>query len=334
METQEIQQQFFTHLRQSLPSHLSLVDELCELLDISPDSVYRRLRGEKPVTLDELKKICDHYHLSMDQLLQLQNESVLFRAPGLNSESNDFIDYLKSSLGLLKYFNSFKKMEFFYLCKDIPLWSFYIFPEMAAFKTFFWSKTLNNHPSLRDKSFSFSEFPFTDCYNMGQLMLEEYNKMTGVELWNLESINSTINQISYYKEAGLFKTEEDFDVVVNSFIKTLDHIQLEAEKGHKFMPGATEVSYKQPLRFYINELILGNNTILVDLEENRLAIITYSIFNPLITSDKRFTEKSFNNFNTLLSRSTLISATGEKDRNKFFNALRNKVYALKKHVNA
>lgn len=332
METQEIQQQFFTHLRQTLPAHLSLVDELCELLNISADSVYRRLRGEKPVTLDELKKICDHYHLSLDQLLQLQNESVLFQAPGLNSASTDFLDYLKSSLGLLKYFNSFKKMEFLYLCKDIPLWSFYIFPEMAAFKTFFWSKTLNNHPALRDKSFSFSEFPFSDCYAVGQMMLEEYNKMTGIELWNLESINSTINQISYYKEAGLFQTEDDFELVVNSYIRTLDHIQQQVEKGHKFMPGSTEVSYKQPFRFYINELILGNNTILVDIEVKKIAIITYSIFNPLITTDSRFTEKSFNNFHTLLSRSTLVSGTGEKDRNRFFNTLRNKVYALRKLV--
>lgn len=333
MEPQEIQQQFFTHLRQSLPAHLSLVDELCELLDISPDSVYRRLRGEKPVTLDELKKICDHYRLSMDQLLQLKTESVLFQAPGLNTTSNEFIDYLKSSLGILKYFNSFKKMEFYYLCKDMTLWSFYLFPEMAAFKTFFWSKTLNNHPAFRDKAFSFADYPFTDCYLLGQSLLEEYNKMTGVELWNLESINSTINQISYYKEAGLFKTEEDFDLVVNSFIKTLDHIQLEAEKGHKFLPGATEVAYKQPFRFYINELVLGNNTILVDVEDRKVAIITYSIFNPLITSDPRFTERSFNNFHTLLSRSTLISGTGEKDRNRFFNALRNKVNALRKLVN-
>ena len=65
-----------------------------------------------------------------------------------------------------------------------------------------------------------------------------------------------------------------------------------------------------------------------------MAVITYSIFNPLITTDSRFIEKSFNNFNTLLSRSTMISGTGEKDRNRFFNALRNKVYTLKKLVNA
>jgi len=38
----------------------------------------------------------------------------------------------------------------------------------------------------------------------------------------------------------------------------------------------------------------------------------------------------FENFNTLLSRSTLISATGEKERNRFFNAMRDRVNSLKK----
>ena len=330
METHELQQQFFAHLRQSLPAHLSMVDELGELLDISPDSVYRRLRGEKPVTLTELKKICDHYHLSMDQLLQLNHDTVLFNAPGLNSTSTDFLDYLKGGLGQLKYFNSFKKCEMSYLCKDSPLWDFYLFPEMAAFKTFFWSKTINNHPPLRDKLFSFEEFPFTEVFAIGQLMLEEYNRMPSIELWNLESIHSTINQISYYQEAGLFKSQKDCDLVLDSFIRMLDHLQLQAEKGCKFMPGATDVTYRQKLQFYVNELILGSNTILLQLDEKKVSLVTYSIFQFLVTTDDRFGNKCFENFNTLLSRSTLISGTGEKDRNRFFNTLRNKVIALRK----
>ncbi|HQZ76089.1 MAG TPA: helix-turn-helix domain-containing protein, partial [Chitinophagaceae bacterium] len=72
METNHLQQQLFSHLKENLPAHLSLVDELCDLLDLSADSVYRRIRGEKPITLSELKKICEHYHLSLDQLLQLK----------------------------------------------------------------------------------------------------------------------------------------------------------------------------------------------------------------------------------------------------------------------
>jgi hypothetical protein len=330
METNEVQQQLFSYLKENLPPHLSVVDELCDLLDLSADSVYRRIRGEKPISISELKRICERYHLSIDQMLQLQNESVLFQAPGMNGETAGFINYLKGMLAQFNYFNSFKTKEMRYLSKDTPFWYFYLFPELAAFKTFFWSKTINNDPTLSNKSFSLKEYPFEDCFAVGQEILKLNALINCIELWNLESIHSSINQIAYYREAGNFKSHDDYEAVINSFQQMLDHLQLQAEKGVKFMPGQTDVSYKAPIQFYINELILGSNTILLTLDDKRVSMITYSVFNYLITRDERFSEKAFGTFNTLLSRSTHISNTGEKDRNRFFNTLREKVNGLRK----
>ena len=231
MKNNEIQQQLFSVLKQKLPAHISLVDELGDLLGLSADSVYRRIRGEKPIDLIELKKICDHYRLSLDQLLQLQNESVLFDAPGMNRSPGDFVEHMKAILAQFHYFNSFTKKEIFYLCKDAPIWYFYLFPELASFKTFFWSKTINNQPHLANKQFSFAEFPYEDCFAVGQQILEEHNKIKSVELWNLESIHSTINQIAYYRDAGHFKSPGELTAVIASFHQWLDHLQLQAEKG-------------------------------------------------------------------------------------------------------
>ena len=330
MESNELQQQLFSHLKENLPPHLSLVEELGSLLNLSADSVYRRIRGEKPITLTELKTICEHYRLSLDQLLQLKTESVLFDAPGMTGKPGEFVEYMKAMLEQFRYFNSFKTKELFFLCKDAPIWYFYLFPELAAFKTFFWSKTINNQPALSNKTFSMAEFPYHDCFTIGQQVLEEHNKINSVELWNLESIQSTINQISYYKEAGNFKTQEDLEAVINSFHQWLDHLQLQAEKGVKFMPGATDVSYKAPVQFYVNELILGNNTMAIQLDDKQLSMVTYSVFYYLFTKDTRFYTKVLDSFNSLVSRSTLISKTGEKNRNRFFNTLREKVNSLRK----
>jgi BetR domain len=330
MEANGLQQQLFSHLKENLPPHLSLVDELCDLLDLSADSVYRRIRGEKPIALNELKRICEHYHISIDQLLQLQNESVLFDAPGMNKPPAEFAEYLKSVLMQLKYFNSFDSREMHYLCKDSTIWNFYLFPEIAAFKTFFWSKTINNEADLGNKLFSFEEFPYTDCFALGQQVLLEYNKIPCTELWNLESMHSTINQVAYYRDAGHFKTNNDFEVVLDSFLKMIDHLQLQAERGVKFMPGAADVSYKAPIHFYINELILGNNTMVISLDGKHLSMVTYSVFHYLFTKDPRFYAKVMSSFDTLLGRSTLISKTGEKDRNRFFNTMREKINGLQK----
>jgi len=293
METNQLQQQLFSFLKDSIPPHLSLVDELCDLLNLSHDSVYRRIRGEKPITLAELKIICEKYHISLDQLLQLENESVLFDAPGLNGMPAEFSDYM-----------------------------------LAAFKTFFWSKTINNQAALSNKMFSFEEFPYHDCFLLGQQVLKEYNQIPSVELWNLESMHSTLNQIAYYRDAGNFKSKHDLALVINAFVNMVDHLQLQAERGVKFMPGDTELSYRASIQFFINELILGNNTMVINLDGKKISMVTYSVFHYLFTKDPRFSTKVMASFDTLLNRSTLVSKTGEKDRNRFFNNIREKIKAL------
>jgi len=148
---------------------------------------------------------------------------------------------MKGILEQFRYFTSFKQSEIHYLCKDAPFWYFYLFPEMAAFKTFFWSKTINNEPGLADKLFSLGEFPYEDCFAIGRQILEEHSRMNTIELWNLESIHSSINQVAYYRDAGIFRNKEDLIAVVDSFIQMLDHLQAQAAKGVKFMPGASDV---------------------------------------------------------------------------------------------
>jgi hypothetical protein len=330
MEPNQLQQQFFNHLKAVIPPNISMVDELTSLLNLSYDSVYRRIRGEKPLALNELRQICSHYHISLDQVLQLQNDTVVFRAPDINDNGLPFEEYLKGLLRELKNFNSFKEKKMSYLCKDMTFFHFFLFPEFAAFKTFFWIKSILNNNTYSQKSFSFSEFPFKECFVIGQQIIEEYNQIPSVELWNFESINSSISQIQYYHDSGMFATREDFECVVDSLEKTLHHLQLQTEKGYKFKPGQSDLSYKGSLQFYVNEVILGNNTILIELDGFRQSYITYNVLSYLVSKDLRFNQKSFVSFHNLLSRAILISETGEKERNKFFRSLKEKVHNLKR----
>lgn len=328
MTETDLQKELFNSIKKTLPSHISLVDVIADLLNLSYDSVYRRIRGEKPISLNELKVLCEHFHLSLDQLLQFKNENVVFNAPDINSADPEFTEYLKGILKQLKYFNSFEKKEMLYQCKDAPVFYFYLFPEIGAFKTFCWIKTLLDDPEYKNKIFSLAEFSFADCYELGQQINKEYCLLPSIELWNFETFNSTINQLEYYRDAGLFKTTEDFNIVIDSFNKMLNHLQEQANIGIKYMPGDSDVSHKAPFKFYLNEVLLGNNTFILELDDQPLSIITYNALNYLITKDARFNKKLLHGFNTLVSRSTLISGTGEKERNRFFRAQREKVAQL------
>src|SRR6476660_5693727 len=118
MDTSEIQQGIFQVIKANIPPTLSATEEIAKVLDVSVDSVYRRVRGEKSISLDELYKLCSYYKISLDQLMNLQTGAFMFRGNFLNSKTFRFEDYLKGTIRDLSYMNSFKNVDFYYLCKD------------------------------------------------------------------------------------------------------------------------------------------------------------------------------------------------------------------------
>lgn len=328
MAETDFQRLLFEQIKNSIPPHLSMVDEIAAILELSYDSVYRRIRGEKPITLQELVILSEKFNFSVDQILRRNTDSVQFDAPGLNTHHPEFIQYMKGVLHQFQYFNTFREKEIYYFCKDSTIWNFYLYPEIAAFKTFFWTKTINNHPELNSQTFSYKAYPYTDCFAVGQQVLREFNTIPCVELWNPESMNSTINQIAYYRDAGHFASSYDLDLVIDAFLRMIDHLQKQAERGFKSMPGEGDAAAIAPIKFYINELILGNNNMVIKLNGKSLSMVSYSVLHYLFTQDTRFNSRMMESFNNLLSRSTLVSETGERDRNRFFNAIRQKVKQL------
>src|SRR6476661_7613444 len=97
----DLQQQLFGYIK-NLQPHLSLADELCDLLDISHDSAYRRIRGEKPLSLSELKVICEKYNIALDQVLQLNSGTVVFRSSDGSSDIRDLKIFLEGILREVK----------------------------------------------------------------------------------------------------------------------------------------------------------------------------------------------------------------------------------------
>jgi hypothetical protein len=68
----------FNHIKTVLPSNLSLADEIADLLDVSVDSAYRRIRGEKQISFEEIQKLSNHFKISIDKILNLKSDSFLF----------------------------------------------------------------------------------------------------------------------------------------------------------------------------------------------------------------------------------------------------------------
>lgn len=330
MESTGAQQVFFNHIKGLLPPHVSFVDEIADLLNISNDSAYRRIRGEKPIALEEIKKICVKYQISLDQLLQLDSDSVIFSGKRADPKSFNFENYLKDFVRQHELIDSFEKKELLILPKDVPVYHYYNFPELAAFKYFFWMKTILHYPDYNKKVFNPSDH--LEMMETGKKILEYYNRLPSTEIWNVENINTTVRQIEYYRESNVFASEEDIIKIYECLEKLIDFVELQAEIGHKIIRRGKATIEGAPFNLYINDFILGDNTHLPILNGKKIVFIIHTHLNYMNTKDEGFAEYTYQHFQNILQKSTLISVVGEKDRRIFFNRIRENISVKKSAV--
>jgi len=331
MDASEIQQQLFHVIKTNIPGNVSAPEEIAKVLNVSIDSVYRRLRGEKTISLDEVHALCSHYKISLDQLMNLHTGSFLFRGDFLKSESFRFQDYLKGMIRNLVYMNNHQNKEIYYLCKDVPFFYHFQFREIAAFKHFFWMKSIFHFPEFEHQRFSFDAYQ-DELNESGKKILALYNQMPSTELWNVENINIAIRQIDFYRDSDMFKSEEDILRLYEAWEKLIDHIEKQAERGHKFAYDDPEEKPLGSYRVYFNEVILGDNSILVLLDGSKMCIMIHTVINYMATHDVSFCENMHDYVQSLMKRSTLISKVSEKERSKFFRILRERIAKRKESL--
>ena len=332
MDNNHSQQLFFHHIKSKLAAHLSLVDEVADLLEISNDSAYRRIRGEKPIGLDEIQVLCNKFSVSLDQLLQIQTNTVIFSGNKVDSVAFDFNKYLQDIAGKLVLFKTLQQPHIYYYNKDIPIFHYMQFPELSAFKFFFWKRTLIGYPELAKQQFKGEESD-QDTAETAQKIINLYDQIPSTEIWNEESVHITIRQIEFYRQSNLFANKHVLLKVYLQLEELLNHIELQAEAGKKFLYNQVATSNAAPFDIYINECLIGDNTIYVRSNERQITFLNHNGLNFIGTQDKNFCDYTYKNIQNIIHKSTHISVSGEKERSMFFNTLRQKIYDHKKNIN-
>ncbi|MFZ5554867.1 MAG: helix-turn-helix domain-containing protein [Bacteroidota bacterium] len=323
VQTINIQSELFSQVKLKLNPGLSLVEEIAELLSVSTDSAYRRLRGETILTLDEIKKICNHYHISADGLLHIKTGSVVFNKRWHENGQFSYAEFLLSMDNDLKALSQQTNPRIIFFAKDFPVFYNFVFPEIAAFKSFFWQKTALQSEELKNAKFDVSEMD-EKYISVGYTILGNYNKIPSYELWNDEVMNSFISQVLFYHESGYMRSASVAKLLLDKLSQLIHHFQLQAETATKFLPGKSGVK-ENSFQLYYNEVLIGDNTLCASSDEHRMVILTQNVVNTLSTTDREFCDETFTMLNGVIQRSSLISSAAEKERNKFFKRLQDKV---------
>lgn len=326
-----MQQNYFDQLKQKLPSHLSLVDEVAELLNISPDSAYRRIRGEKMLAFDEVQILCVKYNLFLDHLLNLKSDNYIFNGRITNSSDFTFEQWQGMVVYHLENIRSHNPRHLYYLAKEIPFFYYYLLPEIAAFKSFFFMKSILYYNDWKAARFSVKD-DYSRFHETWKKISNTYANIPSTEIWSIENITSTLHQIEFYRVTGALKSNEDALVLLDKFDELIAHLEIQAEFGVKLHHGQNPESSSTSFKMFSNEIIMGDNMQLIQLTDTIVTYINHSVLNFIFTTDATFNKYMKGTFDNLAQKSTPISETNEKERLMFFNRLRGKVQAARNHI--
>ncbi len=324
MAPPNVQSLFLEQVKKRLATNISLADEIAEILNISRDSAYRRIRGETVLSIDEAKILCDRFGVSLDILFGTPAGIVPFRHLAVNHAPHAFEKWLRTMLESLETLTAYNgEKEIVFTAKDIPVFHYFHYPDLCAFKMFFWMKSVLDYPEFQGKKFERSLIS-GEYFTLGRKIWQTYNKIPTVELWVDETINVTLKQLEFYHDAGFFKTKEDIAVIFEQYSQLLRDICQQATDGYTFE--------KAPYSLYKNEILIADNTAMFTMGNKKSVYISHNITEVLSTANEDFCQQTEAFIQNLQKRSIHISTTGEKERNRFFNSMAEKVEVVRKKI--
>ncbi|HWY38177.1 MAG TPA: helix-turn-helix domain-containing protein [Bacteroidia bacterium] len=312
----QIQEVFIKKLKESVSSNVSLAEELADLLKVSTDSAYRRLRNETEFTLKEVHTISKHFNISIDSLFSFKDDFVTCKYIKLTDSADNFEKYLSGILKQTKALVSLPNSKIIYAAEEIPIFHSLGAEPLTAFKLFYWQRSVLNVPEFQNKKFSFDVIP-KKIMNIAADIHEHYMHVPSTEIWTDKTIFTTVKQIEFYYESGAFKEKEDALHVLEHIRKMTHTMNHWAEKENKNLKAGKQ----QNFWLYNSDLIIGTNAIHISADNFTSSYISFNTMNSLTTTNQSFCEEIEHWMKNLIKKSTLISGTAEKQRFRFFNQM-------------
>lgn len=328
-ESLHFQEKLVAILKQSIADNVSLAAELSDLLNISMDSVYRRLRCQSTFSFDEVGLIAGRFGISLDGLFRKEDNQVNFNFNPMYGQPFNFSKYLEWYASYLSDLARIPETNVIYAAEDIPVIRHFKYPHLSAFKAYYWSKAVLNIEVFHSKQFDFSEVS-QKLIDNNLKTAEAYSKLNVTEIWSEETITSTLRQIRFYFDCHFFDTHETALIVLKDLRKMLEHMEVECQENeseNRQRPG--------DFRLYVSDLMIGNNCVYIEPGKQgapERVFIGHNTFNTISTSDSKFLTETRHWISNLIRKSILLTGSAEKLRVVFFKKMYDKISNLENYI--
>jgi BetR domain len=312
MNNQEL---LLKQIRKQLFKTESINDVIASVLNISYDASHRRVSGKSKFSIDETVQLANHYNISLDNLFFQKGKIIIEKTIEITTLS-EMLEYFKKSAENIQFLTQNPNTTLYYSAKDIPLFYFMDVAILSKFKVYVWLNLLNPKTS----NVTFENFVIDESFMEPMKKVKSaYEKVKVKEIWNDTTINSSLQQILYFYEAGLLNIKS-----ANALFSDLKRI----------VNNIKEKCRNEDFTIYYNELILLNNNLLFDNNGKLTLFVPYTLLGYFITDNEESCQNVHQFFNQQIINSKALNQSGIKEQNLFFNKAIRKIDYYKEQLNS
>jgi hypothetical protein len=294
-------------------------DIIGDVLEKSPDSVYRRLRGDKELTLSELVKLCLHFNVSVDDIVNYKSHNVHFKYSRMDfGEPYIYEKYMEEMKNVFGRVAMSAKKELLSTAMDIPIFHLVNFPELMFLKIYSW------HFDLCNVTVSFEQFisklDKEKLIAYYKAIVDSYKQIPSIELWMNSTIDNLLQLINYYHSMHCFENMDYPNLLCNQLLQLIDSIEQLTAKENKEYRGK-----KTSFKFFLSTADLQNNYIHFKGDNITFTAIKIFTVNGIFTHNEEFCEETEKWIKNIITKSILISGAAAVERFNFFKTTKTKI---------
>ncbi len=326
-----LQDRLFEIILNRYPRRAEAVEDLCDLLHLAKDPVYRRMRGDTFLPPEELALLSRHFGISLDALVMGQSDNVVCHFNAFSRKIKDFSDFLGGLNSELEQIHRMPNAHLYYASAELSFFTYNLFPELISFKLYIWGRTTWNMDSVRDRQFSL-DLVTPPIIRLSQELLGHYLRLNSTELWTAQIMDNSLAQIEYHVYSGGFRDPKEAIILIDKLSEWVAHMKGVATAGKKYNVGEKPEHGRGTFNLFYNEMVYTNITALITSDVGNMIYSAYCTPNFLISRDPKLCEYTENWFAGITAKSSRFSGEAEKLRDWFFRDVTQKIDRRKQRL--
>ena len=245
---------------ESIPQNIKTIDYLMEVLNISRESAYRRMRGEIPFTFNEIATLSLDLGFTVDEIIGSHKKDRIFfdlKTDTSADPEESFLAMIQEYYDYIDNISKFRDGEILITLNRISLFLLIKFDTLFKFFYYKWVHQTYNVPVF----YSFSEMTVPpEILAVRQQLKVRSDTLSNVNLiLDRDLFLSTVKEIQYYYSRRLLSLE-NIHYLREELLKLLYYIEKLLQRGRN------ENGYEY--NFYVSSLDVEANTTYASFGDN------------------------------------------------------------------